>query len=176
MKHLFCTILFSYLLFGTACTEEENTFIQQSVADYKAAQILSTSTLYENIARQPEMADQLIRQTAALAGYSDITELFPLSDCALSQRGEARGTCLAEAFNAIARQPEAYDKIEACAVRFLGTYEMKIISTRLTDYSRLHAISGMNEALARNPEAADLIYALCKKILGVDLTTDAPAE
>ena len=48
-------------------------------------------SLYESIARQPEMAKELIQATAKLAQYDTITAITPLDKEAEVERGTARG-------------------------------------------------------------------------------------
>lgn len=111
MRRIVTTLMAACLLFFVACSDEgDDVTIYNGdtfTSDYKANQMYSTLSLYESIARQPEMAKELMQATAKLAQYDTITAIAPLDKEAEVERGTARGKCLAACFSAIARQPEA---------------------------------------------------------------------
>jgi hypothetical protein len=73
------------LLFS--CAKEENVYYTGDDFDMKASKMEQIGGLFDAIARNPEMSDQLV--TAAAQNYSHYTELLPLSDQAIPQRGKA---------------------------------------------------------------------------------------
>ena len=164
MRRIVTTLMAACLLFFVACSDEgDDVTIYNGdtfTSDYKANQMYSTLSLYESIARQPEMTKELIQATAKLAQYDTITAIAPLDKEAEVERGTARGKCLAACFSAIARQPEAYDNIVWAAEKFLGTTEIK---------SRLDALEGVPDALARQPEAIDQFDSFSMKFLGTGI-------
>ena len=113
MRRIATTLMATCLLFFVACSDEGDVVTiyngDSFTSDYKASQMFSTLSLYENIARQPEMVKELMRATAKLAQYDTITAIAPLDKEAEVERGTARGKCLAACFSSIARQPEAYE-------------------------------------------------------------------
>lgn len=167
MKRI-CSILFiAFSAFLVSCSDDDNDEVP--VPDYKAEQILSTSSLYQSLARQPEMFENLMIATAKLAQYDDITALLPLDDKAEEERGIARGRCLSECLEAIARQPEAYDLIDKAAEKFLGSTATETMSAKILEYSRLYALAGLNSGLSRDSEIVELYGKFCQKYLGVAL-------
>ena len=164
MRRIVTTLMAACLLFFVACSDEgDDVTIYNGdtfTSDYKANQMYSTLSLYESIARQPEMTKELIQATAKLA---------PLDKEAEVERGTARGKCLAACFSAIARQPEAYDNIVWAAEKFLGTTEIKSMSEKILKYSRLYALEGVPDALARQPEAIDQFDSFSMKFLGTGI-------
>ena len=73
MRRIVTTLMAACLLFFVACSDEgDDVTIYNGdtfTSDYKANQMYSTLSLYESIARQPEMAKELIQATAKLAQY-----------------------------------------------------------------------------------------------------------
>jgi F0F1-type ATP synthase membrane subunit c/vacuolar-type H+-ATPase subunit K len=136
--------------------------------DLKASKIEQIGSLFEAIARQPEMADALIKSTENL--YSDYNELLPLSDKAVVQRGKARGAAFSMLFKSIARQPDAYNELDAAATKFLGIYNSTDISDELLDITKTYTISVLNESLAMQPEAIGLFNLIAKKYLNFEIT------
>ena len=173
MRRIATTLMATCLLFFVACSDEGDVVTiyngDSFTSDYKASQMFSTLSLYENIARQPEMVTELMRATAKLAQYDTITAIAPLDKEAEVERGTARGKCLAACFSSIARQPEAYDDIVWAAEKFLGTTEIKSMSEKILKYSRLYALEGVTEAVARQPEIVDLFDSFSVKFLGVGI-------
>ena len=82
MRRIVTTLMAACLLFFVACSDEgDDVTIYNGdtfTSDYKANQMYSTLSLYESIARQPEMAKELIQATAKLAQYDTITAIAPL--------------------------------------------------------------------------------------------------
>ena len=173
MRRIVTTLMAACLLFFVACSDEgDDVTIYNGdtfTSDYKANQMYSTLSLYESIARQPEMAKELIQATAKLAQYDTITAITPLDKEAEVERGTARGKCLAACFSAIARQPEAYDNIVWAAEKFLGTTEIKSMSEKKMIYSLLYALEGVTESLARQPEIMDVFDSFSMKFLGTGI-------
>ena len=95
MRRIVTTLMAACLLFFVACSDEgdEVTIYNGDTftSDYKANQMYSTLSLYESIARQPEMAKELIQATAKLAQYDTITAITPLDKEAEVERGTAPG-------------------------------------------------------------------------------------
>ena len=173
MRQIIAALMAVCLLFFVPCSDEgDDVTIYNGdtfTSDYKANQMYSTLSLYESIARQPEMTKELIQATAKLAQYDRITAIAPLDKEAEVERGTARGKCLAACFSAIARQPEAYDNIVWAAEKFLGTTEIKSMSEKILKYSRLYALEGVPDALARQPEAIDQFDSFSMKFLGTGI-------
>ena len=173
MRQIIAALMAVCLLFFVACSDEGDdvTIYNGDVftSDYKASQIYSTFSLYENIARQPEKAKELIQATAKLAQYDTITAITPLDKEAEVERGTARGKCLAACFSAIARQPDAYDNMAWAAEKFLGTTEIESMSEKILKYSRLYALEGVSDAMARQPEIIDLLDSFAMKFLGTGI-------
>ena len=167
MRRIVTTLMAACLLFFVACSDEgDDVTIYNGdtfTSDYKANQMYSTLSLYESIARQPEMTKELIQATAKLAQYDTITAIAPLDKEAEVERGTARGKCLAACFSAIARQPVW------AAEKFLGTTEIKSMSEKILKYSRLYALEGVPDALARQPEAIDQFDSFSMKFLGTGI-------
>ncbi len=73
MRRIATTLMATCLLFFVACSDEGDVVTiyngDSFTSDYKASQMFSTLSLYENIARQPEMVKELMRATAKLAQY-----------------------------------------------------------------------------------------------------------
>ncbi len=146
-----------------SCTKE----VSDDSFDLKASKMEQIGGLFESIARQPDMADILISSTESL--YSDYTELLPLSDQAIVQRGKARGYAFGMLFSSIARQPEAYNQLDAAAEKFLGKYDASYISDELSEITKTFAFTLLTDAIARQPEADTLFKAACKKYLNFEI-------
>jgi hypothetical protein len=104
--------------------------------------------------------------------YSDISELLPISDKAISQRGKARGKSFGLLFFAISRNPGTFDKLDAAATKFLGEYDKSYINEEMEAITKTYAISGLNEALARNPYIDSLLNVVSKKYLNFEFTIE----
>lgn len=139
---------------------------------YKIDKITSIQSLFENIARQPEAAGDLINTAERIAGYSDISELTPVGSYISKDFGYARGACIAACAEAAARQPEVFDLLLDVAVKFLGAYNSPGITAQINSYSRVRALSGILDGLARQPEMLVKYNELCNTLLGVDLTDE----
>jgi F0F1-type ATP synthase membrane subunit c/vacuolar-type H+-ATPase subunit K len=164
MKKQILWIPIALLLTLFSCEEEE---FKDDEFDLKASKIEQIGNLFDAIARQPELADVLIKSTENL--YSNYTELLPLSDKAIVQRGKARGSAFSALFNSIARQPEAYNKLDSAATKFLGIYNSNDISDELLDITKTYTIAALNESIARQPEADSLFNLVSKKYLNFEI-------
>lgn len=147
-----------------SCKEED---FNDDEFDQKASKIEQIGSLFDAIARQPESADELIKLTENL--YKDYTELLPLSDKAIILRGKARGYAFSELFNSIARQPDAFNKLDSAATKFLGIYNSNEISDELLDVTITYTFAALNENIARQPEADSLFNIATKKYLNFEI-------
>lgn len=143
--------------------------MEEDEFDIKAYKMAQISALFESIARQPEAADVLIGSTKIL--YTDYTELLPLTDKAIIQRGQARGQAIGMLFNSIARQPEAFNKLDSAAMIFLGAYNSAYISDEMLEISKTYAGSYLFDGIARQPEADSLFNLVSKKYLNFEIPT-----
>ena len=168
MKSQILIVLFAVTMLLCSCKEEN--YYTDAEFDLKASQMEQVGPLFDAIARQPEMAGQLINTAEKL--YASYTELLPISDRAVNQRGKARGLAFAELFDAIARQPEAFDLLDGAAEKFLGPYNADYISDELLEVTKTYAMGALYESLARQPEANDLFAAVCKKYLNFQMRLD----
>ncbi len=139
---------------------------------YKVDKITSIQGLFESIARQPEVAYDLINTAERIAGYSDISELTPVGAYICKDFGYARGACIAACAEAAARQPEAFDLLLDTAVKFLGAYNSPGITAQINSYSRVRALPGILDGIARQPEIYNRYKELCNTLLGVDLSDE----
>ena len=139
---------------------------------YKVDKITSIQSLFDNMARQPEAADDLINAAERIAGYSDISELTPVGIYISKDFGYARGACIAACAQAAARQPEIYDLLLDTAVKFLGAYNSPGITAQRNSYSKVKALPGILEGIARQPEIYNKYKELCNTLLGVDLSDE----
>ena len=161
------SLLFSivWLLATVSCVKDVDN--EGEGFDLKASKMEQIGSLFDSIARQPESADVLIKATEIL--YKDYTELLPLSDRDIIQRGKARGSAFSSLFDAIARQPEAFDDLDYAAEKFLGVYDPDYISDDLLEITRIYSLTALEESLARQPEAKDLINSASIKYLDFDI-------
>lgn len=136
--------------------------------DIKAIKMAQIGCLFESIARQPEITEQLIRSTEML--YTDYTELLPISDKAIQERGQARGSSFGLMFEAIARQPEAFEMLDIVAAKFLGEYSADYINDDLLEITRAYTLPLINGSLARNAEIDSLFNLVSKKYLNYSIT------
>ena len=164
------TLLISFLLLFTlfACEDEETCYCE--APDNKAMLMEQAGGIFEPIARNPETYETQIKITSEL--YSDISELLPISDKAIQQRGEARGHSLGLLLYALARNPGAFDKLDAAATKFLGAYDKSFINEEMEEVTKTYAISWMNGAIARNPGIDSLLNVLSKKYLNFEFDTE----
>jgi hypothetical protein len=156
-----------FLSFLVSCTKEETVSIEDEEFDLKASKMEQVGSLFEAIARQPEVSDLLIQSTEKL--YTDYTELLPLSDKAIVQRGKARGAAFSLLFTSVARQPEAFGILDSAATKFLGKYNPDYISDELADITKTYTIAAINESIAQQPEADSLFNVLCRKYLNFEI-------
>ena len=173
MRRIVTTLMAACLLFFVACSDEgDDVTIYNGdtfTSDYKANQMYSTLSLYESIASQPEMTKDLIQATAKLAQYDTNTAIAPLDKEAEVERGTARGKCLAACFSAIARQPEAIFFFFLAAELILGTTKIMSMFEKILKFSRICALVGVTESLARQPEIVDLFDSFSMKFLGTGI-------
>lgn len=166
MKNQVLLLSILLLVFMSSCTKKEY-FDEDEAFDLKASKMEQTGSLFDAIARQPEASDQLIRATEGI--YSDISELLPISDKAIVQRGKARGYAFGMLLTSISRQPEAFDQLDAAARKFLGVYDPQIISDELAEITRTYAAASLYESLARQPEADSLFNVVCKRYMNFEI-------
>ncbi len=167
MKRIPFFLLTGFLLFSS-CEESEPDFDEL----YKVDRIASVQMLFESISRNPEAADNLIRTAENIAGYSKISDLAPIGECISREFGYARGDCIAACAEAIVRQPEFSETLIEVAEKFLGTSEDPEITSDINDYSRVRALPGILESIARQPEELNKINQMSLALLGVDLTEE----
>lgn len=152
----------------SACKKE---YYDTNEPDLKTLRMEAVGALFENIARQPESAGQLIK-TAEETIYASYTALLPLTDAAVNARGVARGNAIGSLLESIARQPEARATLEAAAEQFLGTYDDVNITAEMNKYAKAAASPYLTSAIARQPEMAAALTAVAAKYLGPDITTN----
>lgn len=174
MKKQFLLTSILFLLILSSCKKDENTYVTNQETynikedfDIKASKMEQIGGLFESIARQPEAAKILI--SSAELVYKDYTELLPISDTAIEQRGKARGVAFSALLASIARQPEVFNELDSAAAKFLGKYDTSYISNELLDISRTYTVKALNESIARQPEADSLFNIICKKYLNFEL-------
>ena len=163
-------LLISIVLLATlfSCTKEEIKDDPNNEFDLKASKMEQIGSLFDAIARQPEIANELIKSTESL--YTDYTALLPLSDKAILQRGKARGAALSELFYSISRQPEAYNDLEAAADKFLGKYDPKYISDELLEITKTYSIEALNMSIVQQPECINYLNTVSVKYLNYKIT------
>lgn len=170
MKKFLLLLMFVPFIFNS-CTDESTYYNEElyflNEPDIKANQMQQVGNLFENIARQPEMADELINATEAVL-YSNITDILPISDTLVKQRGEARGIAFSALFQAIARQPEARYILDDAAAQFLGEYDSSIISNEMNEFQKTFASTGLIEGIARQPEMYSYMDTICGKYFNCD--------
>jgi len=169
MKNRVLLLSIILLSFMTSCTKKEFIYDEDTTFDLKAEKMGQIGSLFEGIARQPEVADQLVHATESL--YTDYTELLPISDQAIVQRGIARGHSFGMLLLSIAVQPEAFDDMDAAAAKFLGVYDPDYISDELAEITKTYAVTYLNESIARQPEADSLFNLICKKYMNFEIIT-----
>ena len=167
MKPYFLCLAVIFFISFLACTKEENNYITPEPVDMKAEKMQQIGSLFDAIARQPEAFDQLM--LVAEMNYSNYTQLLPLSDKAIEQRGRARGTAFGWLFSSIARQPEAYLLLDSAARKFLGPYNADYISSELSDVTKTYASAALLESIARQPQADSLFNAVSKRYLNYEI-------
>ena len=166
MKKQTLIIVFVSLLTLFSCTDD--LICECNEIDIKASKMEQIGPLFESIARNPDSYNSLIKVTEEL--YSDYTELLPLTDRAVLQRGKARGQSFGLLFYAISRNPSVFDKFDSVAAKFLGEYDSSYINAEMEEITKTFAIDGLNEALARNPEADSIYNIVTKKYLNFDIS------
>ena len=80
MRRIATTLMATCLLFFVACSDEGDVVTiyngDSFTSDYKASQMFSTLSLYENIARQPEMKGQLTSTMMLGIALSETTGIY----------------------------------------------------------------------------------------------------
>ena len=118
MRRIATTLMATCLLFFVACSDEGDVVTIYNgdtfTSDYKASQMFSTLSLYENIARQPEAYDDIVWAAEKFLGT---TEIKSMSEKILKY---SRLYALEGVTEAVARQPEIVDLFDSFSVKFLG--------------------------------------------------------
>lgn len=168
MKQLlkFCCML-ALPVFLMGC-DGDDYYVVESKYDLKAQNIEAVGPVFTAIARQPELYDELVAAAEATL-FSDYTDLLPISDRAVDQRGMARGNAVGLLIEAVVRQPEMKEKLDEAAGKFLGPYNSRYISAELNAYAITAASAAISDSYARNPELIGVIQELCKKYLNVTI-------
>lgn len=135
MKRIFYFFVVSCMCFLYSCKDENYTTVimEGFYNSKKAVQVSSTSTIYENMARQPELADELINRTCVLAGYKDFMHLLPFESREEERQvGMARGECLSAFMTSVARQPDMYEKLDSrdCHINCVMTKKHNFVTTQ----------------------------------------------
>ncbi len=152
-----------------SCTKEVFEEKTDDAFDIKASKMEQIGSLFESISRQPYEAQLLMSVTEIL--YHDYTDLLPISDKAIFQRGKARGYSFSLLFASIARNPEAFSQLDAAATKFLGRYNPSYISNELAEITKIYSIMSIGESLARNPEVDSLLNLASKKYLNFEIVS-----
>lgn len=170
MKKIILFLVFVPFVFNS-CTDESIYYNEElyivNEPDIKAEKMQQVGYLFESIARQPEMAEELVKATEGVL-YSNITDLLPISDTLEKQRGMARGSAFSLLFESIARQPEARYMLDDAAARFLGEYDSAMISDELNEFQKTFASTGLIEGIARQPEMQAYMDTICVKYFNCD--------
>ena len=138
---MFCLLGLGAMLLAS-CKKEYFTLNTDESGDLKAMKIAQVGALFDNMARQPEQADELV----AYAGqtlYVSYRDLLPLSDRAVSVRGTARGEAI-------------------------GALFARYISPALNEFACTAAFPALAEALARQPELSADFDRLAGKYLNIN--------
>ena len=164
-QQFFLSVIVLLTLFS--CTKEVFDERTDDTFDIKASKMEQIGSLFESISRQPYEADLLISVTEIL--YHDYTDLLPISDKAVFQRGKARGYSFSLLFASMARNPEAFDQLDAAATKFLGRYNPSYISSELAEITKIYTIMSISESIARNPEVDSLFNLVSKRYLNFEI-------
>ena len=165
MKKQTLLIVFVSLLTLFSCSD--NLIYECNELDAKANKMEQIGPLFESISRNPNLYKTMIKATEEL--YLDYTELLPLTDKAVAQRGKARGESFGQMLYAISRNPIAFEKIDSAATKFLGKYDSSYINAEMEEITKSYAIGKLNVAIARNPRADSLFNVACKRYLNFEL-------
>ncbi len=166
MKKQTLFIVFISLLTLFSCTDD--LICECNELDSKASKMEQIGPLFEAISRNPDTYNTLVKVIEEL--YSNYTELLPLSDKAISQRGKARGESFGLLFYSLSRNPGSLEELDSAAAKFLGEYDKSEISDELLDISKTYAMKGLNEGFARNPNIDSLYNIFSKKYLNFEIT------
>ena len=162
-------ILFSLIFAAvaiSACKETNEYYYTTPEPDLKAAKIEAVGNIFENIARQPERAQEIVT-LAQKTLYTNYEELLPISDNAVAERGEARGYAIGMLFMSIVRMPDALEIMDRTAETMLGVYDKSYISDKLNEYAKASAATMLSEAVARQPDMQPTLEELATKYLNV---------
>ena len=168
MKKQTLLIVFISLLTMFSCTDD--LICECNEIDIKASKMEQIGPLFESISRNPDSYNSLIKVTEEL--YFDYTELLPLTDRAVLQRGKARGISFGLMFYSISRNPDVFDKFDLLAEKFLGKYDPSYINTEMEEITKTYATEGLNEAISRNPAVDSLYNIVTKKYLNFEIAAN----
>lgn len=146
-----------------------NTLNDNSV-DIKSMKLQQLPELFDGIARQPEVGEILISATEIL--YSDYTELLPLSDENVPERGYTIGYDIGYLIYSICRQPEAFDLLDSAATKFIGPYSPDHINDEMLEYMKISVSAMLSESIARNPEYDSLYNVVTNKYLNYNFINE----
>jgi F0F1-type ATP synthase membrane subunit c/vacuolar-type H+-ATPase subunit K len=167
MKKTILVLPLMLILMLMSCKKTEYVANPEDAFDLKASKMEQVGSMFEAIARQPEAYKVIIN--ASKLSYANYTELLPLSDKNIVQRGKARGFAFSMLFNAIARQPEAYHMLDSAATIFLGAYNPQEISDELLSITKTYSVSALDSSIARQPEAFSSFNLVCQKFLNFEI-------
>ncbi len=148
--------------FSTSLDSISNLLDNSADSDINAIKMSVAITLLENITRQPESAETLIALTETM--YTDYTELLPFTDNTIIVRGQA----VAELFQGMSRQPEAFETLDTAATQFVGPFDAEHMSDNaiINGNSRGLALDELFISVARQPEAFESLKTAATKFLG----------
>lgn len=165
MKNKVLIPLLAALLTVTLSSCEKN-YYQEPEPDVKAMKIESVGSVFTAMARQPEAADMIVA-AAEKTLFASYTDLLPLNDRAVAQRGAARGVAIGQMVEALARQPEMGTTLDNAGMKFLGEFSKGHISAEMNEYARAAASPYVSESIAHQPEIEDAVNELLTKYLGI---------
>ncbi len=122
----------------------------------QAARVASFSALYEGIARQPEMYNELIATAKELTGE--------VGEKSSTKVQAARVASFSALYEGIARHPETYDYLIAAAKVLTG--EAGDMSSVEVQAARVASFSALYEAIARQPDMYNELIATAKDLTG----------
>ncbi|NPA35574.1 MAG: hypothetical protein GXO47_01880 [Chlorobi bacterium] len=165
MKKQILSITILMFLSLAACDDDTTCVYEEP--DNKALLMEQAGNIFYAISLNPGTYDMQVEITSEL--YSDISELLPISDEAVQQRGKARGESFGLLFYSISRNPGASVELDSAAIKFFGAYDEDIISPEMEEITKIYAIPWINQALSRNPGVDSLINVFSKKYLNYDI-------
>ncbi|WP_455498709.1 hypothetical protein [Coprobacter sp.] len=168
MKQSLLILLLFGLLFSSC--KDDNYYEVYShydvTPDLKASQMEAMGQLFDNIARNPDFADDQIA-LAAKSLYSNIEDILPINDIRVETRGIARGAAIGALVSAIARQPEAKDILIDAAERFLGKYSDSMIGEGMNQFCKSGASAQILEAYSRQPDMKNVFDSVLSDFLNI---------